>query len=75
MTAGHPFPAFCIDSACDGREENERPVRAGGLDPTRPGLDRFVSGSGIYGMENVEGRTRGFVKRLEEYERRSGVRR
>jgi ribulose-phosphate 3-epimerase len=78
--AGQSFIESCLEKTVKAREMIDRSGRNillqmdGGikLDNLRKvlgaGLDSIVSGSGVYGADDVEGRTREFVKRLKEYE-------
>ena len=78
--AGQVFLDFCLDKAKKAREMINSSKKSillqmdGGIklinlrEVVGAGVDSVVSGSGVYGVDDVEGRVREFVKKLEEYE-------
>jgi len=82
--AGQGLIPFCLDKARKARELIDRSGREillqidGGvkLDNLKvvveTGVDSIVSGSGVYGAKDVEGRTQEFVKKLKELEAELG---
>jgi len=78
--AGQGFIGFCLDKIVKARQLIDTSKRSillqvdGGVKLSNlreivgAGVDSVVSGSGVYGADDVEGRTREFVKKLKEYE-------
>ncbi len=78
--AGQSFLEPCLNKAikagtmikASGREillQIDGGVKLGNLEKVaRSGVDSVVSGSGVYGSDNVEGRVREFIEKLMEYE-------
>jgi ribulose-phosphate 3-epimerase len=82
--AGQSFIGHCLGKAVKAREMIDASGREillqmdGGIklenlrEVLAAGLDSFVSGSGVYGADDVEARTREFIARLKEYDAEAG---